>query len=67
MSEKYKTEEEKYLSWYRHEKENNDLIDVKFYAGEIVGTNKEQFYRETNYFNQQLDREDTTPRIKVIF
>ena len=67
MSDIYKTEEERYIAWYNNAKKNEGLIDIKFYAGEILGTDTEQFYREANYFNQQLDRQDITPRIEVRF
>lgn len=67
MENTYKTEEEKYLLWYENAKANEGLIDVKFHAGEIQETDKEQFYREANFFNEQLARTDLTPRIKVAF
>ena len=67
MSDFYKSEEEKYIAWYKEAKEKDGLIDVKFYAGEIHGTDTEQFYREANYFNSQLDDESITPRIEVSF
>ena len=67
MSDIYQTEEEKYITWFENAKKHEGLIDIKFYAGEIHGTDTEQFYREANYFNQQLDRQDITPRIVVQF
>ncbi len=66
-STKYQTEEDKYLQWYDNAKKNEGLIDVKFHIGEIIETDTEQFYREANHFNRQLDRADITPRIEVKF
>lgn len=61
----YKTEEEKFVEWYEDAKQNRGLIDIKFYAGDLTGTNTEDFYREVNHFNEQLDRTDLKPRIEV--
>lgn len=63
---KHITEEEKFVSWFEDAKANDGLIDIKFYVAEIQETDKEQFYREANFFNEQLDREDITPRIEVM-
>jgi hypothetical protein len=62
----YKTEEQKFLDWYEGEKASNGLIDVKFHPGDLNETDQELFYKEANYFNEQLDRKDITARIQVI-
>lgn len=59
------THKEKYIEWYENAKKNNDLIDVKFYSGDIKLSTEEEFYREVNHFNEQLDREDVAPLYEV--
>lgn len=61
-----KTQKEKYIEWYEDAKKNKDLIDVKIYAGDIKLSSEEEFYREANHFNEQLDREDIAPLYEVV-
>ena len=55
------TQKEKYLQWFKEAKETKGLIDVKFYAGDIKLSSQEEYYREANHFNEQLDRADIKP------
>lgn len=61
------THKEKYLEWYENAKKNEDLIDVKFQTGDIKLSSQEEFYREANHFNEQLDNEDIEPLYYVTF
>ena len=61
------TQKEKYILWFNEAKEKKGLIDVKFYAGEIKLSTQEEYYREANHFNEQLDNSSIKPLFQVNF
>jgi len=61
------TQKERYIQWFNEAKESKDLIDVKFQTGDIKLSSQEEFYREANHFNEQLDREDIESLYEVKF
>jgi hypothetical protein len=61
------TQQERYITWFENAKKNEDLIDVKFQTGDIKLSSQEEFYREANHFNEQLDRKDIEPLYEVTF
>ena len=61
------TQKEKYIQWFQEAKKDKNLIDVKFYAGDIKLSSQEEYYREANHFNEQLDRLDIKPLYEVKF
>ena len=61
------TQKEKYLEWFERAKAEEGLIDVKFQTGDIKLSSQEEYYREANHFNEQLDREDIESLYSVTF
>jgi len=61
------TQQERYIAWFENAKRTENLIDVKFQTGDIKLSSQEEFYREANHFNEQLDREDIEPLYEVTF
>lgn len=63
------SEAEKFMAWYKQEKEGG-LVDVKFFVGEVSQATSESFFREANEMNEsdsvsRYEYKDTVERLPV--
>lgn len=41
-------ETQKFAGWFDNEKQQNGLVDIKFFTGDVNSTSSEHFFREAN-------------------
>jgi hypothetical protein len=60
------TEKEKYLAWYKDQVENHGLLEVRVTRNPNVSeATEEEFYKELNEINKQMDNPDPEKVIEI--
>jgi len=60
------TEKEKFLAWEKDQRENHGLVDLHISVNpELTHIDEEEYYKELNHWNEQLDNKNIQPRIYV--